>query len=147
MALDVTPSLAAKPRKHLEPILLVTHGLTGGSHESYVRAALHKLTASTSAGGLSLRAVVMNLRGCNRSPVTSAMLYHVSIIQHYDLEDCFSSLTYTHVGRNHGRHPTRHLVDITKLSPFADIRTWLVDNTYVPTFTYRSHFVRVLAWS
>lgn len=78
LALDITPPLAAKPRQDLEPILLVTHGLTGGSHESYVQVALQRLTAPTSSGGLSLRAVVLNSRGCNGTPVTSAKLYHVS---------------------------------------------------------------------
>ncbi|KAI0320400.1 hypothetical protein OF83DRAFT_1169342 [Amylostereum chailletii] len=36
LALDVTPSLHSSPRKEGEPVLIVAHGLTGGSHEAYV---------------------------------------------------------------------------------------------------------------
>ncbi|THH16376.1 hypothetical protein EW146_g4267 [Bondarzewia mesenterica] len=73
LALDMAPSLSSRPRQANEPVLLVTHGLTGGSHESYVRAALARLT---NPPGLRFRAVVMNSRGCNQSPVTSPKLYH-----------------------------------------------------------------------
>ena len=86
LALDVAPSFASKPplsattaasaadaadAARPEPIVFVTHGLTGGSHESYVRAALADLCPR------GFRAVIMNSRGCNGSPVTSPKLYHV----------------------------------------------------------------------
>ncbi|KAI0320399.1 Alpha/Beta hydrolase protein [Amylostereum chailletii] len=41
-----------------------------------VRATLSVLTARKSAGGLGMRAVVLNSRGCNRSPVTTPKLYN-----------------------------------------------------------------------
>ncbi|OBZ66910.1 hypothetical protein A0H81_13256 [Grifola frondosa] len=76
IAIDVTPPLADQPAHSGERVLLVAHGLTGGSHESYVRAALTRLTASEKSGGLGFRAVVVNYRGCNGCPVRTPKLYH-----------------------------------------------------------------------
>ncbi|TFK53230.1 AB-hydrolase YheT [Heliocybe sulcata] len=73
LALDITPPFSAQPLEVGEPVVLVTHGLTGGSHESYVRAAL---TALASPEAPRFRAVVLNSRGCNGAPVTSPKLYH-----------------------------------------------------------------------
>lgn len=52
------------------PLLVILHGLTGGSHESYVRALLAELTKRP-----HWRAVVVNFRGCAETPVTSQRLY------------------------------------------------------------------------
>ncbi|CAE6510716.1 unnamed protein product [Rhizoctonia solani] len=52
------------------PIAVVLHGLTGGSHEHYIRALMTELT------GKCFRAVVVNARGCAGSPLTSSQLYH-----------------------------------------------------------------------
>ncbi|KAK0531006.1 hypothetical protein OC842_003748 [Tilletia horrida] len=60
------------------PTLIVTHGLTGGSSESYVRSVLHPLCSPPSQGGKGYRAVVVNSRGCAHTPVTSAQLYSAS---------------------------------------------------------------------
>ncbi|KDQ54172.1 hypothetical protein JAAARDRAFT_413634 [Jaapia argillacea MUCL 33604] len=76
LAIDITPPLTVRPATDGEPILLVLHGLTGGSHESYVRAALSVLTSSQTPASLPFRAVVLNSRGCNGSPVTTPKLYH-----------------------------------------------------------------------
>ncbi|KAF9246540.1 AB-hydrolase YheT [Melanogaster broomeanus] len=57
------------------PIVVVLHGLTGGSHESYVRAILAPTCRPVSEGGLGYRAVVINFRGCAGVPVTSPQLY------------------------------------------------------------------------
>jgi len=46
------------------PIVVVQHGLTGGSYEPYVRSILAGAIAPKSAGGLGLRAFVVNFRGC-----------------------------------------------------------------------------------
>lgn len=78
LAIDVTPPLESNPISAGENVLLVAHGLTGGSHEAYVRAVLSRVTLSKTSGGLGFRAVVLNFRGCNGSPVVTPRLYHVS---------------------------------------------------------------------
>ena len=77
LALDVNPPLNTHPVRDNEVVVVVAHGLTGGSHESYVRAALSTLTLPINECGLGLRAVVINSRGCNNSPVITPKLYHV----------------------------------------------------------------------
>ncbi|KAJ7285857.1 Alpha/Beta hydrolase protein [Mycena rebaudengoi] len=57
------------------PILVVLHGLTGGSYESYVRAILVPACKPVKEGGLGYRAVVVNFRGCAGVPITSPQLY------------------------------------------------------------------------
>ncbi|KAH7916065.1 AB-hydrolase YheT [Hygrophoropsis aurantiaca] len=57
------------------PIIVVMHGLTGGSYESYVRAILAPACSSVQQGGLGYRAVVINFRGCAGVPITSPQLY------------------------------------------------------------------------
>ncbi|KAI0767241.1 AB-hydrolase YheT [Fomes fomentarius] len=76
LAIDVTPPLESNPISAGENVLLVAHGLTGGSHEAYVRAVLSRVTLSKTSGGLGFRAVVLNFRGCNGSPVVTPRLYH-----------------------------------------------------------------------
>ena len=51
------------------PIVVVQHGLTGGSYEPYVRSILAGAIAPKSEGGLGLRAIVINFRGCQFSLV------------------------------------------------------------------------------
>ncbi len=46
------------------PIVVILHGLTGGSYESYVRAVLAQTCGRVDEGGLGYRGVVMNFRGC-----------------------------------------------------------------------------------
>ena len=84
LALDITPPLGDRPVQDNETVVLVAHGLTGGSHESYVRSALTVLTGPTTEGGLGLRAIVLNSRGCNNSPVITPKLYHVCSVPHYN---------------------------------------------------------------
>jgi predicted alpha/beta-fold hydrolase len=54
------------------PVAVILHGLTGGSHEHYIRALLTDLTSPA----VGFRAVVVNARGCAGAPVTSPQLYH-----------------------------------------------------------------------
>ncbi|CAO1623650.1 unnamed protein product [Sympodiomycopsis kandeliae] len=49
--------------------VVLNHGLTGGSHESYVRHVIPPLIAS------GHRCVVINFRGCGQTPVTSGQMY------------------------------------------------------------------------
>ncbi|KAI0672448.1 AB-hydrolase YheT [Trametes maxima] len=76
IAVDISPPVASVPISKRENILLVAHGLTGGSNEAYVRAVLARVTPSTDAHGCGFRAIVMNYRGCNGSPVVTPRLYH-----------------------------------------------------------------------
>ncbi|KDN51239.1 hypothetical protein RSAG8_00868, partial [Rhizoctonia solani AG-8 WAC10335] len=61
---------AAPNATDLSPIAVVLHGLTGGSHEHYIRALMTELTST------GFRAVVVNARGCAGAPLTSAQLFH-----------------------------------------------------------------------
>ncbi|KAK2466937.1 hypothetical protein APHAL10511_001195 [Amanita phalloides] len=62
-------------RRDNTPVIVVMHGLTGGSYESYVRAILTKACAAINDGGLEYRAVVVNFRGCAGVPITSPQAY------------------------------------------------------------------------
>ncbi|KAK7033177.1 AB hydrolase-1 domain-containing protein [Favolaschia claudopus] len=74
LGLDFTPSVASTVPDDA-PIIIVQHGLTGGSHEPYVRAILAPACSPVDQGGLGYRAVVVNFRGCSGVPITSAKLY------------------------------------------------------------------------
>ncbi|KAJ6531865.1 AB-hydrolase YheT [Mycena capillaripes] len=63
LGLDFTPSDLDTVRDDA-PIIVVQHGLTGGSHEPYVRAILAPACTPVAQGGLGYRAVVVNFRGC-----------------------------------------------------------------------------------
>ncbi|KAH7152253.1 Alpha/Beta hydrolase protein [Dactylonectria estremocensis] len=54
-----------------KPMLVVLHGLSGGSHEVYLRHAIAPLVGE---GGWE--ACVVNFRGCARSKITSGVLYN-----------------------------------------------------------------------
>ncbi|CAG8765068.1 1445_t:CDS:2, partial [Ambispora leptoticha] len=69
-SLDWTPTLAEKPFDDT-PTIVVLHGLTGGSHESYIRCVLEVLTKPPH----NYRAVVFNNRGCAKSQLLSPQLY------------------------------------------------------------------------
>ena len=43
------------------PLIVICHGLTGGSHESYVRNVLSWVIKPVEQGGLGGRAVVVNV--------------------------------------------------------------------------------------
>ncbi|KAI9486060.1 MAG: Alpha/Beta hydrolase protein [Benjaminiella poitrasii] len=57
--------------KYETPTLVVLHGLTGGSHESYIRCLLEVVTFPP----FNYRAVVMNSRGCANSEITTPQMY------------------------------------------------------------------------
>ncbi|KAG8740273.1 hypothetical protein FRC10_004528 [Ceratobasidium sp. 414] len=69
LALDFT---AASNVAESSPVAVVLRGLTGGSHEHYIRALLADLTSPA----VGFRAVIVNARGCAGAPVTSPRLYH-----------------------------------------------------------------------
>ena len=54
-----------------KPMLVALHGLTGGSHESYVRSIVSRLTEK-----YGFEACVLNSRGCCQSQITTPQLYN-----------------------------------------------------------------------
>ncbi|WRT66465.1 uncharacterized protein IL334_003424 [Kwoniella shivajii] len=74
IGLDIYPPLSVNLPK-TAPVILINHGLTGGSHESYVRNIVLWLTKPVEEGGLGARAGVVNFRGCASTPLTSPHLY------------------------------------------------------------------------
>lgn len=55
-----------------KPMLIVLHGLSGGSYESYLRHAIAPLVLN----GGGWEALVVNARGCANSEVTSGVLFN-----------------------------------------------------------------------
>ncbi|TFL07567.1 Alpha/Beta hydrolase protein [Pterulicium gracile] len=74
IGLDFTPVEQESIREDA-PIIVVLHGLTGGSYEAYVRGVLYPACKPVEQGGLGYRAVVVNYRGCAGVPLTSPQLY------------------------------------------------------------------------
>lgn len=58
------------------PIVVVLHGLGGGSHEKYVRLALEPLVTPKDKGGLGYAALVVNARGCAWTKLTSNRMFN-----------------------------------------------------------------------
>jgi len=56
------------------PMLIAFHGLSGGSHESYLRAVLYQVTKKKS----SWAACSLNARGCGRTAITTKQLFCAS---------------------------------------------------------------------
>lgn len=54
-----------------KPLLIVLHGLTGGSHEAYVRSLVDRITTN-----YGFEACVLNSRGCSESCITTPQLYN-----------------------------------------------------------------------
>ncbi|KAI0077123.1 AB-hydrolase YheT [Panus rudis PR-1116 ss-1] len=76
IAVDISPPIHSHPIQPNETVVVIAHGLTGGSHEHYVRSMVKKLTPAKEEGGLGARIVVSNYRGCNGSPVITPRLYN-----------------------------------------------------------------------
>ena len=53
------------------PMLITLHGLSGGSHELYLRAMLHHITKAPSRWA----ACSLNARGCGRTSITTRQLF------------------------------------------------------------------------
>lgn len=56
------------------PMLVAFHGLSGGSHESYLRAVLNHITEKPS----NWAACSLNARGCGRTTITTSQLFCAS---------------------------------------------------------------------
>ncbi|ESK94648.1 lipid metabolism-related [Moniliophthora roreri MCA 2997] len=57
------------------PIIVVQHGLSGGSYEPYLKAIVSRVIAPKGHGGLGYRVVVVHHRGCGGSQITSPKFY------------------------------------------------------------------------
>jgi predicted alpha/beta-fold hydrolase len=68
VSLDWT-KLPNSPSSNRVPYVLICHGLSGGSHETYVQDLIIVLKY------YGYEAIVMNFRGCSDTPVKSAQLY------------------------------------------------------------------------
>jgi len=53
------------------PMLIALHGLSGGSHESYLRAVLHHMMKSK----INWACCSLNARGCGRTNITTQQLF------------------------------------------------------------------------
>ncbi|KAL2871287.1 putative hydrolase, alpha/beta fold family [Aspergillus lucknowensis] len=62
---------AALPSDDTKPMLVVLHGLSGGSHELYLRHVLHPLIANQ-----DWEACVINSRGCAQTKISTGILYN-----------------------------------------------------------------------
>ncbi|KAL2855482.1 Alpha/Beta hydrolase protein [Aspergillus pseudoustus] len=62
---------AALPSDDTKPMLVVLHGLSGGSHELYLRHVLHPLIADR-----DWEACVINSRGCAQTKISTGVLYN-----------------------------------------------------------------------
>ncbi|KAJ3068668.1 hypothetical protein HK102_007115, partial [Quaeritorhiza haematococci] len=69
LGLDWYPSKPCE-RECRTPTLFVLHGVSGGSHDSYVRSFVHQAYHK-----YGYRCVVMNFRGCNNTPILTPELY------------------------------------------------------------------------
>lgn len=70
-ALFTEYELSKLPSDDIRPMLVVLHGLSGGSHEEYLRQVLAPLSAKN-----SWQICVVNSRGCSQSKITSGVLYN-----------------------------------------------------------------------
>lgn len=59
-----------------KPMLVVLHGLSGGSHELYLRHALAPLLVPDKKSSVRWEACVINARGCAQSKLTSSVLHN-----------------------------------------------------------------------
>lgn len=69
VSIDWAPSFKEMPADDT-PTLVLLHGLTGGSHESYIRALVETMTKDH-----GYRCVVFNARACADTELTTAQLY------------------------------------------------------------------------
>lgn len=79
-----------------KPLVVVLHGLAGGSHEPIIRSLTEKLS-KTSDGKFDV--VVLNCRGCARSKITTRKLFYA----------VFTSDIREFIAREKARHPTRKI--------------------------------------
>jgi len=63
-------------RDSKRPLLIALHGLSGGSHELYLRHVLAPLVDPAQPEGRRWDAIVVNARGCAMSKITTGVLFN-----------------------------------------------------------------------
>ncbi|AAS50967.1 ABR194Cp [Eremothecium gossypii ATCC 10895] len=86
----------AKIPKDTRPLIVVAHGLAGGSHENIIRALVTELL---SVGNGQFNVVVLNSRGCARSKIANKKLF--SAFHTMDIREF--------INREHARQPERKI--------------------------------------
>ncbi|KAJ2786953.1 hypothetical protein GGI15_001114 [Coemansia interrupta] len=71
IGLDWSPPFATMPLDD-RPVVILSHGLSGGSHETYVQTTVKQLTSEP----YNFRTVVVNYRGCAGVKLTTHVLYN-----------------------------------------------------------------------
>ncbi|KAM3162960.1 Medium-chain fatty acid ethyl ester synthase/esterase 2 [Lachancea thermotolerans] len=79
-----------------KPLVVVLHGLAGGSHEPIIRSLTQDLS---NAGDSKFDVVVLNCRGCARSKITTRKLFYA----------VFTSDIREFIAREKARHPSRKI--------------------------------------
>ncbi|KAJ2004364.1 hypothetical protein GGI02_002656 [Coemansia sp. RSA 2322] len=80
IGLDWSPPFAQMPEDD-RPIVLLSHGLSGGSQETYVQSTAKHLTSAP----YSFRVVVVNFRGCAGVKLTTPVLYNGGLTSDYGI--------------------------------------------------------------
>ncbi|KAJ2726428.1 hypothetical protein GGI07_000566 [Coemansia sp. Benny D115] len=78
IGLDWSPPFEQMPADD-RPIVILSHGLSGGSQETYVQATVKRLTAPP----YNFRTVVVNYRGCAGVKLTTHVLYNGGFTSDY----------------------------------------------------------------
>ncbi|KAJ2197070.1 hypothetical protein GGH18_001434 [Coemansia sp. RSA 530] len=78
IGLDWSPPFAQMPADD-RPIVVLSHGLSGGSQETYVQLTVQQLTAEPHC----FRTVVVNYRGCAGVKLTTHVLYNGGLTSDY----------------------------------------------------------------
>ncbi|KAI8322044.1 AB-hydrolase YheT [Martensiomyces pterosporus] len=97
IGLDWSPPFSSMPEDD-RPIVLLSHGLSGGSQELYIQETIRHLTAPP----YSFRTVVVNFRGCAGVKLTTHILYNAGFTSDY-------GFAISHV---QGRFPNSKLIGI-----------------------------------
>ena len=84
--------VAALPSDDTKPMLVTLHGLSGGSHEIYLRHVLHPLIADG-----NWEACVVNSRGCAQTKISTGVLYNARAT--WDLRQAIKWLRKTYPNR------------------------------------------------
>lgn len=93
ISMDIAPIRMSEPSESdATPTVVILHGLSGGSSETYVMNAVAQLTKSREEGGEGVRCVVVNFRGCAKTMLTSAQLYSACKVT--DLESALLLLSH-----------------------------------------------------
>ncbi|KAI7829125.1 Alpha/Beta hydrolase protein [Kickxella alabastrina] len=80
IGLDWSPPFTQMPEDD-RPIVVLSHGLSGGSQETYVQTAIKALTSAP----YNFRTVVVNFRGCAGVKLTTHVLYNGGFTSDYGI--------------------------------------------------------------